>query len=90
MALPYLRWQVTSGYYSNFLNPKLAQCASRFYTNFDAIYYCKPIGAGARSCTSRLSAHPPTMLHCSCSQVGAGCSASTQRSGSCFVNLARS
>ena len=38
--------KVTSGYYSNFLNPKLASCAERFYTQFEQVYYCKPIGAG--------------------------------------------
>ena len=38
--------KVTSGYYSNFLNPKLAQCAERFYSKFEPVYFCKPIGAG--------------------------------------------
>ncbi|KAL1496080.1 hypothetical protein AB1Y20_014707 [Prymnesium parvum] len=38
--------KVTSGYYSNFLNPKLAQCASRFYSRFEQAYFCKPIGSG--------------------------------------------
>ena len=38
--------KVTSGYYSNFLNPKLGQCAERFFSDFEQVYYCKPIGAG--------------------------------------------
>lgn len=38
--------KVTSGYYSNFLNPRLAQCALRFYSRFEQAYYCKPIGSG--------------------------------------------
>ena len=38
--------KVTSGYYSNFLNPKLAACAERFFSQFEPIYYCKPLGAG--------------------------------------------
>jgi hypothetical protein len=38
--------KVTSGYYSNFLNPKLAQCSERFFTKFEQVYYCKPVGAG--------------------------------------------
>ena len=38
--------KVTSGYYSNLLNPKLAACAERFYSQFEQVYYCKPIGAG--------------------------------------------
>jgi hypothetical protein len=38
--------KVTSGYYSNFLNPKLGECAGRFYSKFEQVYYCKPIGSG--------------------------------------------
>jgi len=38
--------KVTSGYYSNFLNPKLGQCADRFYTRFEQVYFCKPVGSG--------------------------------------------
>jgi len=38
--------KVTSGYYSNFLNPKLAQCAERFFSQFEPVYYLKPLGSG--------------------------------------------
>ena len=38
--------KVCSGYYSNFLNPKLGSCAERFFSKFEPVYYCKPIGAG--------------------------------------------
>ena len=38
--------KVTSGYYSNFLNPELGKASERFFTNFEQVYYCKPIGAG--------------------------------------------
>ena len=38
--------KVTSGYYSDFLNPQLAACAGRFFAGFEPVYYCKPIGAG--------------------------------------------
>ena len=38
--------KVTSGYYSNFLNPKLGACSDRFFTKFEQVYYCKPVGAG--------------------------------------------
>lgn len=38
--------KVTSGYYSNFLNPKLAQCSERFFSKFEQVYYCKPVGSG--------------------------------------------
>ena len=38
--------KVTSGYYSNFLNPKLGQCSDRFYTRFEQAYFCKPVGSG--------------------------------------------
>ena len=38
--------KVTSGYYSNFLNPKLAACAERFFSQFEQIYYLKPISSG--------------------------------------------
>jgi len=38
--------KVTSGYYSDLLNPKLGECAARFFSQFKAAYYCKPIGAG--------------------------------------------
>mmetsp|Transcript_44814 Transcript_44814/g.117555 ORF Transcript_44814/g.117555 Transcript_44814/m.117555 type:complete len:300 (+) Transcript_44814:3-902(+) len=38
--------KVTSGYYSNFLNPKLGECAERFFSKFEQVYYLKPIGSG--------------------------------------------
>ena len=38
--------KVCSGYYSNFLNPKLGECAARFFDRFDQAYYLKPIGSG--------------------------------------------
>jgi hypothetical protein len=38
--------KVTSGYYSNFLNPKLGECAERFFSRFEQVYYLKPIGSG--------------------------------------------
>lgn len=38
--------KVTSGYYSNFLNPNLAACAERFFSKFEPVYYLKPIGSG--------------------------------------------
>ena len=38
--------KVTSGYYSNLLNPKLAACAERFYSQFESVYFLKPIGSG--------------------------------------------
>ena len=38
--------KVTSGYYSNFLNPNLAACSERFFTRFTQCYYLKPIGSG--------------------------------------------
>jgi hypothetical protein len=38
--------KVISGYYSNFLNPKLGECAERFFSQFDQVYYLKPIGSG--------------------------------------------
>jgi len=38
--------KVTSGYYSNLLNPKLGECATRFFSNFEPVYYLKPIGSG--------------------------------------------
>jgi len=38
--------KVTSGYYSNFLNPKLGECAERFFSQFEQVYYLKPIGSG--------------------------------------------
>ena len=38
--------KVTSGYYSNFLNPKLGECAERFFSIFEAIYFLKAIGSG--------------------------------------------
>ena len=38
--------KVTSGYYSDFLNPQLASCATRFFSRFEPVYYLKPIGSG--------------------------------------------
>jgi len=38
--------KVTSGYYSNFLNPELGKCSERFFTQFEQVYYLKPIGSG--------------------------------------------
>ena len=38
--------KVTSGYYSNFLNPELGKCSDRFFTRFEQVYYLKPIGSG--------------------------------------------
>ena len=38
--------KVTSGYYSNLLNPKLAECADRFFTQFEPVYFLKPLGSG--------------------------------------------
>ena len=38
--------KVTSGYYSNFLNPKLGACAERFHALFESVYYLKPLGSG--------------------------------------------
>mmetsp|Transcript_1879 Transcript_1879/g.5343 ORF Transcript_1879/g.5343 Transcript_1879/m.5343 type:complete len:155 (-) Transcript_1879:103-567(-) len=38
--------KVTSGYYSNFLNPELGRCSDRFFTRFEQVFYCKPLGAG--------------------------------------------
>ena len=32
--------------YSNFLNPELGKCSDRFFSQFEQVYYCKPIGAG--------------------------------------------
>merc|ERR1712129_296342 len=49
--------KVTSGYYSNFLNPKLAKCAERFFSKFEPVYFCKPLGAG-RGWLFRVSPEP--------------------------------
>ena len=38
--------KVTSGYYSNLLNPQLGACAERFYSRFEQVYYLKPLGSG--------------------------------------------
>ena len=38
--------KVTSGYYGNFLNPKLSRCAERFFNRFEPVYYLKPVGSG--------------------------------------------
>ena len=38
--------KVTSGYYSNFLNPELGKCSERFFSRFEPVYYLKPIGSG--------------------------------------------
>ena len=38
--------KVTSGYYSDLLNPQLGACAARFFANFEQAFYLKPIGSG--------------------------------------------
>ena len=38
--------KVTSGYYSNFLNPALGKSADDFFSRFAQVYYLKPISKG--------------------------------------------
>ena len=38
--------KVTSGYYSNFLNPELGKSSDRFFSRFESCYYLKPLGSG--------------------------------------------
>jgi hypothetical protein len=38
--------KVCSGYYSNFLNPKLGEVAARFFARFEQALYLKPISSG--------------------------------------------
>ena len=38
--------KVCSGYYSNFLNPKLGAVAERFFSRFEQAFYLKPISSG--------------------------------------------
>ena len=54
--------QVTSGYYSNFLNPELGRCSDRFFTRFEQAPFPRPPSPPA-PLRRPLSAAPPPATH---------------------------